>query len=1011
MNIADYSIRKKTVTLFIVALLVLGGIVSFNNLGMLEDPEFTIKTVTVITTYPGATPAEVEEEVTEKVESALQKLSQVKEIRSLSEEGLSIVYMDVKDEFTAGDLPQIWDEVRRKINDMQIQLPPGAGPSLVNDDYGDVYGIYFALTGEGYSAADLRDFAEYLRKQLLLVPGVAKITTNGISNEAVYIDISRARMAEMGVSMTSILSTLQNQNLVQPTGNIKVGSEYIWINPTGTFTNVEEIGELQVRSASGALLRLKDFSEIKRDYVDPPSSLMRFNGRPAVGIGISNVSGGNVIDLGDRVMARIEELKLETPVGMELGLVYYQAETVHQSIKGFLINLLEALAIVIAVLMIFMGLQSGVLMGGILLLTILATFIFMKLYTIDLQSISLGALIIALGMLVDNAIVVTDGILIRIQGGMGRTEAASDIVKGTMWPLLGATIIAVLAFAPIGLSPDSTGEFCHSLFQVIAISLLLSWVLAITVTPLLCKMFLKVKGEAKSDQELYSGKFYLLYRNFLSLAIRRRWLTVAVLVGLLVLSVFGFGFVSRSFFPSSESPQFILDYWRTEGTHISDTSEDMRHIEEFMMGLEEVMQVSTFVGDAGLRFVLTYPTVDASSSFGRLIVELHNAKEMKPVKEKTQQFLAANFPQGEFKISSFSKGTSGDAKIQVRFVGNDPAVLRQLSEKVKAIFRASGNAMNIKDDWRQRVKVIRPVIDETKARNAGLSRTDINQALETAFDGTTVGLYREQELLLPIKARLFPSEVTGVSNLANIPVWSSITGKSIPMGQMVTRLETVGQDPIVRRKDRLRTLTVECDPIKGEAGPLFDQMRPLIEAIPLPPGYTLEWGGEYESSGDAQAGLMNMIPLAFLLMVTIVVILFNALRQPLIIFLCLPLSIVGVTAGLLLLNQPFSFMALLGFLSLTGMLIKNAIVLLDQIDLEIREGKAPYLAILDSSVSRARPVAMAAMTTVLGMIPLYFDVLYAPMAVTIMFGLTFATVLTLVVVPVLYALFFKVREA
>ena len=841
MNIAEYSIRKKTVTLFIVALLVFGGIQAFFSLGMLEDPEFTIKTVVVMTPYPGATPAEVEEEVTEKVESALQKLGQVKEIRSLSQEGVSIVYMDVKDKYKAKDLPQIWDEVRRKINDMQSSLPPGAGPSYVNDDYGDVYGIYFALTGEGYSPADLRDFAEYLRKQLLLVDGVAKISTNGVESEAIYINVSRARMAEMGVSMGSILSTLQNQNLVKPTGNLRVGSEYIWINPTGTFTSVDEIGELQVLSASGALIRLKDFAEIRREYVDPPSAMMRFNGRDALGIGISSVPGGNVIDLGESVMKRVKELRSETPVGMELGLVYYQAGTVQESIKGFLVNLLEALAIVIAVLMIFMGVQSGVLMGGILLLTILATFIFMKLWGIDLQSISLGALIIALGMLVDNAIVVTDGILVRIQGGMDRTKAAGDIVKSTLWPLLGATFIAVLAFAPIGLSPDSTGEFCHSLFQVMAISLLLSWVLAITVTPLLCQMFLKVKGEAKSEDELYGGGFYSLYRSFLAMAIRHRYMTVLVMAGLLVVSVIGFGHVSQSFFPASESPRFILDYWRAEGTDIHDTSHDMRTIEEFLQGMDEVTQVTTFVGESGQRFVLTYPTVDSSSSYGRLIIELQNSRQMQPVMDKIQDYLSAQFPQGEFKLSAFSKGTSGDAKIQVRLLGQDPAVLRNLSEKIKSIYRASGDATNIKDDWRQIVKVLRPIVDETKARNAGLSRPDVNQAFEMALEGTTVGLYREQELLLPIKTRMDPRQVSQVSDLASIPVWSQTMGKSIPMGQIVTAVETVGQNPIIRRKNRLRTLTVECDPVIGEAGPLFEEIRPQVEALEVPQGYSMEW--------------------------------------------------------------------------------------------------------------------------------------------------------------------------
>lgn len=1009
MNIASFAIKKKTVTLFLTVLIVLGGLWAYGRLGKLEDPEFTIKTAVVITAYPGATPLEVEEEVTDAIETAVQQLGQVKRVRSISQEGMSTVYVDIKDTFTARDLPQIWDELRRKVTDGQRNLPPGAGPSLVNDDYGAVYGVYFALTGEAYTMEELRRTADFLRKELLLVEGVARVEIGGIQREAVFVEIARATLSQLGIPLSQIVQSLQAQNLVVTTGKVDVGTERLRIDPTGAFTSVDQIGGLLLRGSTGNLIRLSDVATISREAMTPPQSLMRFDGKPALGLGVANVAGGNVVVMGKAVKSRLAELEAQVPLGMDLGLIYYQADTVQEAINNFVVNLIEAVAIVIALLLVFMGLRSGLLIGAVLLLTILATFVAMKIMAIDLQSISLGALIIALGMLVDNAIVVADGMLVRIESGEEREKAAAEVVSQAQLPLLGATFIAILAFAPIGLSPDSTGEFCRTLFLVVGISLFLSWILAVTVTPLLGVMTLRA-SPGKEGKDPYGGRLYSLYRSALTFCLRRRLLTVAVTAGLLTLALIGFGHVPQAFFPDASSPQFTMDFWWPQGTRIEETSAQIEAVEDFLQERPETESVSTFIGQGALRFVLNYTPGDPGSNYAQIVVKAKDAHFTPDLMAAAREFATRNLPEVEPRIKAFAKGTSSGAKIQTRFVGSDSDVLHRLGEEVRDLMIADGRTINIRNDWENRVKVLRPLIDEARARQAGLSRPDIAQALELAFGGSRAGLYREGDRLIPIIGRFPADERDDIEALPDTPIWSPLLGRYIALSQVMGQLATVAEDPIIRRRNRMKTLTVECDPSDGDANALLERLRPHVEAIPLPTGYRMEWGGEYESSRDAQKGLMGMIPLGFLAIVIILVVLFNGLRETALILLCLPLSLIGMTAGLLLMGEPFSFMALLGFLSLAGMLIKNAIVLLDQFNLEIGQGKPRLQAVIDSSVSRTRPVLMAALTTVLGMIPLYFDDLFASMAVTIMFGLTFATVLTLIVVPVLYVLFFRIGE-
>lgn len=1007
MNIAGLSMEKKTVTLVLTAAMALGGMVSFMDLGKLEDPDFTIFTAIVSTPYSGASPREVEEEVTDRIETAIQTMGQVDEVRSISRAGLSLIVVDLQTTVDQEEIPQAWDELRRKVGDIQTALPPGAGPSHVNDDWGDVYGIFFAITGEGFEVSEIETYAKDLRRELLLVDGVAAVELWGMQREAVYVEISRARLAELGLGPEALVGTLQTQGVVVPDGRIQLDSQWVRIAPTGAFSSVEEMGELLLRGrGSDSMVRLKDVATLRRGVWDPPQDLLLFNGEQAIGLGIATVEGGNVVDTGRAVQQRLGELENARPVGMNLNVIAYQSRTVTEAVSGFLVNLLSAVAIVIGVLMLFMGWRVGILIGIVLILDILGTFVFMDAMDIALQRISLGALIIALGMLVDNAIVVAEGMLVRLQRGEAGRQAAEQSVAETRWPLLGATVVAILAFAAISVSEDASGEFLASLFQVVAASLLLSWVLAVTITPVLGLMILKVPDQPLADP--YDKGFFRRYKMLLNGAIRHRGLTLVAMTLLLVFSVLGFGLVKRSFFPDSERPQFIVDYWRPEGTHISEVTRDLQSISDWLLQEEEVESVTSFVGSGGLRFILTYEPELPNSSYGQLLITVDRAEVIDELQTRTAAYLRMAFPDAEPRTKRFVFGPATGAKIEARFKGEDPAVLRHLAEQAKAVMRSDAVAKDIRDDWRQRVPVIRPKYAEPQARQAGVTRVDLARSLELASSGTVAGVYREGDDLLPIVFQLPQAERSDVSGVTNAQVWSSATGRTVPVNQVVSGFDTGFEDPLIRRFNRKRTISVQCDPAHGVADTLFQRLRPQIEALPRPSGYELEWGGEYESSTEATSMLMASVPLFFSLMVLIVVALFNNLRQPLIVFLTLPLASIGVTSGLLLTGQPFGFVALLGYLSLAGMLIKNAVVLLDQININQTAGMEPLAALLDAGVSRVRPVCMAAFTTVFGMVPLLADVFWSAMAVTIMAGLTFATVLTLVVVPVLYATLYPV---
>ncbi|HHF2951791.1 efflux RND transporter permease subunit VmeI [Vibrio diabolicus] len=1014
-GIAAYFIRNRVISWMVALIFLIGGIAAFFGLGRLEDPAFTIKDAMVVTSYPGATPQQVEEEVTYPIEKAIQQLTYVDEVNSISSRGLSQITVTMKNNYGPDDLPQIWDELRRKVNDLKGTLPPGVNEPQVIDDFGDVYGILLAVTGDGYSYKELLDYVDYLRRELELVDGVSKVSVSGQQQEQVFIEVSMKKLSSIGLSPDTVFNLLSTQNVVSDAGAIRIGDEYIRIQPTGEFQSVDELGDLLINeSGAQGLIFLKDVAEIKRGYVEVPNNIINFNGSLALNVGVSFAEGVNVVEVGKAFDHRLAELKYQQPVGIEISEIYSQPKEVDKSVSGFVVSLAQAVGIVIIVLLFFMGLRSGLLIGLILLLTVLGTFIFMKYLAIDLQRISLGALVIALGMLVDNAIVVVEGILIGTQKGRTRLQAATDIVTQTKWPLLGATVIAVTAFAPIGLSEDSTGEYCGTLFTVLLISLMLSWFTAISLTPFFADIFFKgqkIKQGEGEENDPYNGVIFVIYKKFLQFCMRRAWFTVVVLIAGLAASVYGFTFVKQAFFPSSTTPIFQLDVWMPEGTDIRATNTTLKELESWLAKQEHVDHITTTAGKGLQRFMLTYAPEKSYAAYGEITTRMENYEALKPLMAKFREYLKANYPEINYKLKQIELGPGGGAKIEARIIGSDPTVLRTIAAQVKDIMYADPQATNIRHDWRERTQVLEPQFNESQARRYGITKSDVDDFLSMSFSGMTIGLYRDGTTLMPIVARLPEDERIDIRNIEGMKIWSPAQSEFIPLQQVTMGYDMRWEDPIIVRKNRKRMLTVMADPdILGEetASTLQKRLQPQIEAIQMPPGYSLEWGGEYESSGDAQESLFTTMPMGYLFMFLITVFLFNSIKEPLIVWLTVPLALIGVTTGLLALNTPFGFMALLGFLSLSGMVLKNGIVLLDQIEIEMKSGKEAYDAVVDAAVSRVRPVCMAAITTILGMIPLLPDIFFKPMAVTIMFGLGFATVLTLIVVPVLYRLFHKV---
>ncbi|HCH6294024.1 TPA: multidrug efflux RND transporter permease subunit VmeV [Vibrio parahaemolyticus] len=1015
MNIAEYSIKNKVISWLFIVILAIGGVTSFLELGRLEDPAFTIKDAMIVATYPGATSKEVEEELTYPLEKEIRKLPYIDRITSTSSNGMSQIMVSMKMDYGPDELPQIWDEMRRKINDLQPTLPQGVQSLQIIDDFGDVYGVMLMLTGDDYDYIELKRYADHLRREIELVDGVGKVDIAGDQQEMLFVEISLDRLASLNLDMNVVSGLLNQQNNVVSAGEVMVNGESLVIRPSGTLNTVQALENLIIHGRdTGNLIRLKDVATITRSIQEKPGNMILFNGKKAINIGISFASGVNVVEVGERLNAKLSSLESIKPAGLDMSYFYNQAQEVDDSVKAFVISLAEAVAIVIIVLLFTMGLRSGVIIGVVLLLTVFGTFILMNYNNIELHRISLGALIIALGMLVDNAIVVVEGILVGLKKGRTKVQAAVDIVKQTQWPLLGATVIAITAFAPIGLSQDATGEFMGSLFWVLCFSLFLSWVTAITLTPFLADLLLKEeeKDTNGEDEDPYKGWLFVVFGALLKFSLRFRWMTVAAMVALLVGAVIAFGNVKQQFFPPSNTPMFYVDMWMPEGTDIRQTIKQAEKVESYIRQQDDIDFVSVSIGQGLQRFALTYQPEKSYEAYAQFQVRTTDRDNMFKLLHKLDDNLAKTFDEPTFQFKLMEFGPSPASKIEARITGPDPKVLRELAVQVEDILHTDPGARNIRHDWRERTKELVPVFNESKARRLGISKEDLSSTLQMAFGGSTFGVLRDGTHTLPIMMRLPEAERVDFESLQNVKIWSPSLQTYIPVDQIIDGVELDWSEPLIQRRDRKRTLTVLADHdvlSDDTAASLFARVQPKVMALHIPEGYEITWGGEYESSKDAQEGLFGSLPMGYLLMFIITILLFNSIKKPLVIWFTVPLSIIGVAFGLLTTNMPFSFTAFLGLLSLSGMILKNGIVLLDQINLELESGKDPYLAIVDSAISRVRPVSMAALTTILGMIPLVFDAFFGSMAITIMAGLGFATVLTLIVVPVMFAILFRIK--
>lgn len=1037
MNLPALSIKNKTFTLFALGILAVSGVFSFLQLGQLEDPDFSIKRALVITRYPGASPEEVELEVTDPLETALQELTQLDHIYSKSRAGASIVVVEIQEKYWADALPQVWDEMRKKIRDVEAVLPPTATKPEIMDDFNFVYGFVLAVTGDGYSYADLERYAKAVKRELSLVEGVSRVELWGVQPRVVYIDSSQQQLSEIGVSEEAFLATLSGQNMVVDAGGFDVGRERLRVAPTGEFESPEDIGDLILHrymddtkaELTGGLapslasrrptdlITIKDIGDVSVGYLEPPITKMRFNGKPALAISMANVAGGNVVDTGANLREALAEIQDRLPVGIELEPVAWQSDLVSAAIGDFMINLAEAVVIVLAVLWLAMGWRMGVIIGTSLVLTILGTFVVMQFMAIDLQRVSLGALVVALGMMVDNAIVVADGMSVRLKKGMNPEQAAIESASRPAMPLLGATVIAVMAFFPVYASQADAGEYARMLFVVVGISLMLSWIVSMTLTPLQCIWMLTAtpeSGDADVETDPYDTRMFRAFRRLVTAAIRRRWLTLGGIGALLLAAVIGWGQVEQQFFPDATRQQFMIDYWAPEGTRIQQVADDIKPIEAKLVADPRVKSITSFIGAGGPRFYLPVDPEQPAACFANLIVNTVGLKEVDELGADLQPWLDANFPHAMVRVRKYTVGPGNTWQFELRVTGPagaDPATLRRLGEKGAEILRRAPLAKNVRLDLRNRVKRVEPEFDQKRARWSGVDRGQVARALLRSYDGVPVGVFREGDNLLPIILRHTAEErKQAAATLDLVQVPRAFSGQTVPLSEVTKDTRVVWEDPIIARWDRRREVAIQAVPNGVTFPALLASVRDQFDAMEkeLPPGYRFSWDGELKSTTDAQESLVpGMVP-ALVVILLIIVGLFGDYRQVVIIFAAVPFALIGITAGLAGTGTPFGFIALLGALSLTGMMIKNSIVLLDELNAGIAAGQTPYDAVVTAAVSRLRPVVLAAATTVLGVIPLLQDVFWTSMALTIIFGLTVGTMVTMVIVPVLYATLYGV---
>lgn len=1008
MKLVKYFLQKKSVTILLLVLVLAGGLLAYVKMGKLEDAPFTIKQALVLTPYPGASPSEVQSQVTDILEESIQALGELYYLKTENRAGLSKITVYVKKETRADEMQQLWDKLRRKVNDVQNKLPEGAGPSVVNDDFGDVLGVFYGLTGSGHSYRELENQAKLIKNEILKVKDVAKVEIYGTQTPTIDISVSPSVMARSGITMADISRAFEAQNKVVDAGGIDAGSNRLRIESTGNFYSLNDIRNLTIVSHTGEHFRLADITRIEESYQTPASNLMRINGQPAVGIAISTVPTGNVVDMAAAVKESLERLSGSMPEGFELVTIYDQGYESAIANRSFILNLIISVLTVVAILLFFIGLKNGLLIGSGLVFSIFATLIVMLCTDIALQRMSLAAIIIAMGMLVDNAIVVSDSALVNMQRGMRKRVAIMRACSSTALPLLAATIIAILTFLPIYFSPHITGELLSSLVIVIGVSLMFSWVFALTQTPFFIQEFVRRPRPEELKNTLFDGKYYNMFRHSLHWVIKHRYATIGCMILLLILSAWSFKFIPKVFVPALDKQYFTVDVWLPEGTNIDATSKMAEDMAEYIRTYEEAEMVSTFIGRTPPRYYLSNVAFGPQSNYTQLLVKCHTSKESRQLNATLQDSIRLKFPEPLIKVNKFELSPLTEAVIEARFLGPDPAVLDSLVGQAIEIMRCNPKVADARNEWGNMALMIRPVYDPVKSGELGITKAQMMQSVKSISDGVPVGIYRDNEKKVPVLLKTEGYNITNASSLGNFSMWNG--ERSAPLSQVTERIETTWEFPQIRTYNRQLSMAAMCGVKPGHTmAEVHGEIRSEIESMPLPTGYTFFWDSQYKDQGEAMQAIAKYFPLAFLMLIVILVALFGNFRQPIIILCILPLSLIGVAVGMLLTGFEFGFFPIAGWLGLLGMIIKNVIVLIDEINIQRRDGVPAYTAVIESTVSRTRPVLMAATTTILGMVPLLFDIAFGGMAATIIFGLTFATLLTLFVTPALYILFYKIK--
>jgi len=1011
MNIAGYAVNNKQIINFFLIITLIGGVFAFDMLGKREDAPFVIKEAIFITYYPGANQYEVEEQVTEIIERELQSHPLVDWIKSESRPGFSYIKVSMYQYIPKEEFQQIWDELRRKVLDVQPQLPKEASTILVNDDFGDVFGIYYALTAdEGFTYEELDDYAQYIKQNLATVKDAAKVELFGIQDRVVNVFISEQKLSNSGIIPANIQEAITSQNQFVDAGQFEAGKIEVRIDAIGTFQSLEEIENLIITGKEGNQIRLRDLATVEKAYKDPPGTMMRMNGKPAIGLGIATRIGGNSVKMGEKVRQRLDELEAMLPIGIELNGIYFEDEVAVKANNDFIINLIISVSIVVFIILLAMGVRAGILIGSSLIFTIMGTLLFMMPANIELHRTSLAAIIIAMGMLVDNAIVVTDNAQIRIKKGMKRRQALVDGATIPQWGLFGATIIAVLSFLPLYLAPNNTAEIIKPLFVVLAIALMLSWFFALTQTPVFGDSILK-ESTGGDSKDPYDTPFYNKLTRFIEGVIAWRWITVTAVIGLFALSMYLFKFVKEDFFPAINKAEFKVDYFVPQGSDILALESDIKEMEDFLLSRDDIKNVSISLGAAPLRYYLATVAWSPRPNYANLLIETSDFKSADTVMVIFKKYLEDNYPDGLSIFYKFKVSPYPDAVLEATFQGPDQKVLRDLTNQAKAIMKAEPLVENVRDGWGERTMKFEPVYSQNKGRIANVTRTEMATALQRITDGQQVGTYREKDWVMPILLKDLNKDYYDYSNLGSLPIMSS-TGSVVPLEQITDGLDLGWEERVITKYNRELCLAAQCDPIPGIGNKEIEAiLMPQIEAIPLPPGYSLWWDGIYEDQMLSQQAIGSQMPIAIILIISILMLLFGDFRKMIIVVLMVPLVMIGVSFAFLASGLFFGFFAILGLLGLVGMVIKNAIVLLDQADLEMKEnGKSKYQAIVLAARSRAIPVSMAAGTTILGMIPLLPDPMFGGMAVTIMGGLFIATLLTIIVLPVFYAIIFGLKR-